>query len=41
MRASAAYRLESARALLTKALMEAAGVPRSRTRLLDHVAVAS
>jgi xanthine dehydrogenase small subunit len=36
MRASAAYRLEAARALLTKALAEIAGTPTRETRLVGH-----
>ena len=36
MRASAAYRAETARALLTKALLEASGAPSSSTRLIGR-----
>ncbi|WP_181706837.1 xanthine dehydrogenase small subunit [Chthonobacter rhizosphaerae] len=36
MRASAHYRLETARALLAKALLETAGAPTSRTRVVGH-----
>jgi len=36
MRASAAYRLETAKALLAKALVETAGAPSSRTRIIGH-----
>lgn len=36
MRASASYRLETARALLAKALVEAAGAPTARTRVVGR-----
>jgi xanthine dehydrogenase small subunit len=36
MRASAGYRMETARALLAKALVETAGAPTDRTRVIGR-----
>ena len=36
MRASAEYRMETAKALLAKALVETAGAPTTRTRVIGH-----